>query len=179
MANPAPSLSEVFNRPSEEFVNDPDIEGLWAIKAVEHMQIYFNLISAIDPKVLRLTPKDDLIYEEFRKQFEHFAVDRLDIKSLKADEVKEQWRTFCTEFEGEVEDFNYATMLRLDCTKDYDESNSIVVPRIQFLAIEIARNREGYNEGIRASIWQEECPLKISNVRKKVFTVATCIFKQT
>lgn len=35
------------------------------------------------------------------------------------------WRPFCNEFEGLVEDFNYGTLLRLDCEKDYTEENTI------------------------------------------------------
>lgn len=105
--------------------------------AVEHMQIYFNLISAIDPKLLRLTPKDDMVYDEFRKQFPELKVDVIDVDQIKSPEAKELWRPFCNKFEGVVEDFNYATMLRIDSKLDYSEENSIVVPRIQFLAIEV------------------------------------------
>ena len=47
-----------------------------------------------------------------------------------------------------VEDFNFATLLRLDCTGDYSEANTILVTRAQFVAIEIARNREGLNDGL-------------------------------
>ena len=47
-----------------------------------------------------------------------------------------------------VEDFNFATLLRLDCTSDYSEANTILVTRAQFVAIEIARNREGLNDGL-------------------------------
>lgn len=39
--------------------------------------------------------------------------------------------------------------MRLDCSKDYSEANTIIVPRVQFLAIELARNREGLNGTIR------------------------------
>lgn len=44
-----------------------------------------------------------------------------------------------------VQDFNMGTLLRLDASKDYDPDNTIIVPRIQFFAIEIARLREGCN----------------------------------
>ena len=44
-----------------------------------------------------------------------------------------------------VNDFNFATLMRLDASGDYSEANTIVVPRAQFIAIEIARNREGFN----------------------------------
>lgn len=37
----------------------------------------------------------------------------------------QRWRPFCNQFEGIVEDFNYGTLLRLDCEKDYSEVNTI------------------------------------------------------
>lgn len=39
--------------------------------------------------------------------------------------------------------------VRIDSSDEYSESNSILVTRIQFLCIEIARNREGHNDNIR------------------------------
>lgn len=159
MAKPLPTLKEVFNSPPDDFVNDPTLEGLWAIKAVEHMQIYFNLISAMAPKLLRLTPKDDLIYEEFRKEFKDFDVNILQMDAIKTETAKAKWRPFCNKFEEEVEDFNYATMIRVDSSKDYCEDNSLVVPRIQFLAIEVARNREGFNDAIREVYGKKVTPI--------------------
>ncbi|XP_025026491.1 protein PBDC1, partial [Python bivittatus] len=60
----------------------------------------------------------------------------------------QKWRPFCLQFEGAVEDFNFGTLLRLDCRRGYSEENTVLVPRIQFLAIEIARNREGCNAAV-------------------------------
>ncbi|RWS29476.1 protein PBDC1-like protein [Leptotrombidium deliense] len=144
-----PTLSSILRSPAEDFVNDPEIEQLWAIKAVEQMTVYFNLIKSVSTKELKLTPQDDLIYSEFRTEFPDFKVDVIDLESLKSEEAKSKWRPFCNKFENLVADFNFATFVRLDCGGDYDESNSVVVPRIQFLAIEIARNREGFNEKLR------------------------------
>ena len=44
-----------------------------------------------------------------------------------------------------VEEYNFGTLLRLDCKEGYSEANTTLVPRVQFLAIEIARNRQGLN----------------------------------
>ncbi|NXA56829.1 PBDC1 protein, partial [Nothocercus julius] len=55
-------------------------------------------------------------------------------------------RPFCLRFQGLVEDFNLGTLLRLDCREGYTEENTILATRIQFFAIEIARNREGCND---------------------------------
>ncbi len=62
--------------------------------------------------------------------------------------AKPKWRQFCNDMKDVIEDYNFATLLRLDSRSDYCESNSIIVPRAQFIAIEIARNREGFNDGL-------------------------------
>jgi hypothetical protein len=43
-----------------------------------------------------------------------------------------------------------ATLIRIDSNLDYSEENTTLVPRIQFYAIEIARNKEGKNDTIKA-----------------------------
>ncbi|XP_062817271.1 protein PBDC1 isoform X2 [Anolis carolinensis] len=104
-----------------------------------------DLISSVDPRFLNLTKTDDLIFSEFRKAFPDLKINLLDEEDLKSEPAKEKWRPFCMQFDGVVEDFNYGTLLRLDCSKEYTEENTIFATRIQFFAIEIARNREGYN----------------------------------
>ncbi|KAH0623009.1 hypothetical protein JD844_030894 [Phrynosoma platyrhinos] len=98
---------------------------------------------------------------EFRKVFKDLRIDLLDQEDLKSEPAKEKWRPFCLQFDGVVEDFNYGTLLRLDCRKEYTEENTIFATRIQFFAIEIARNREGYNSvvynsGRNVSVGTEE-----------------------
>lgn len=39
--------------------------------------------------MLKLTPKDNLIYEEFRKEFPDFSVGKLDEEALKSPAAKE------------------------------------------------------------------------------------------
>lgn len=112
------------------------------------MTVYFNILSSVKARDLRLTPKDDLIYSTFKADFPEFKIDQIPEAALKSDEAKAKWREFCNKFANEVEDFNYATMLRLNSDDEYTESNTILVTRIQFLAIEVARNREGYNDSI-------------------------------
>ncbi|KAJ7428929.1 Protein PBDC1 [Willisornis vidua] len=121
------------------------------MKAHQHAQVYFNLISSVDPKFLNLTKVDDQIYEEFRKTFQDLKIDVLDPEDLKSEPAKAKWRPFCLKFEGVVEDFNYGTLLRLDSRREYTEENTIFATRIQFFAIEIARNREGWNDVVYGS----------------------------
>ncbi|KTG35962.1 hypothetical protein cypCar_00032622 [Cyprinus carpio] len=95
----ATAAAHALSLPAEAYGNDARLEVMWAMKAYNHAEVYYN-----------------------------------------------KWRPFCNQFEGVVEDFNYGTLLRLDCQKDYTEENTVFATRIQFYAIEIARNREGYND---------------------------------
>jgi len=38
--------------------------------------------------------------------------------------------------------------MRLNSHQDYNEANTIIVLRVQFIAIEIARNRQGLNTNL-------------------------------
>ncbi|XP_012582717.1 PREDICTED: protein PBDC1 [Condylura cristata] len=150
------SVAHALSLPAESYGNDPDIEMAWAMRAMQHAEVYYKLISSVDPQFLKLTKVDDQIYSEFRKNFEKLRIDVLDPEELKSELAKEKWRPFCLKFDGIVEDFNYGTLLRLDCSQGYTEENTIFAPRIQFFAIEIARNREGYNKAVYTNIQDKE-----------------------
>lgn len=141
--------SSLLSRPAEEFDNDSSVEAMWAVKAIEHAEVYFNILCSVDPKLLRLTPHDNQIYKAFKDTFPDIEVDKIDEDKLKSSEGKAKWRPFCEQFKDVVEDYNFGTLLRADCTGDYSEENSIFTTRIQFYAIELARNREGFNDGVR------------------------------
>lgn len=151
----AAAAAHALSLPAEAYGNDPNVEMLWAMRASQHAEVYFNLISSVDPKFLTLTKVDEQIYGEFRKAFGGLRVDVLDPEDLKSEPAKEKWRPFCLQFEGVVEDFNYGTLLRLDCRGGYSPENTIFATRIQFFAIEIARNREGHNSTIYNSSQQQ------------------------
>ncbi|XP_058473524.1 protein PBDC1 [Solea solea] len=142
----ATSAAHALSLPAEAYGNDSRVEAMWAMKAYNHAEVYFNLISSVDPKFLKLTKVDDKIYSSFREIFKELDIKVLNQDDLKSNEAKERWRPFCNQFEGVVQDFNYGTLLRLDCEKDYTEENTMFATRIQFFAVEIARNREGHND---------------------------------
>uniref|UniRef100_A0A672IKJ6 Polysaccharide biosynthesis domain containing 1 n=2 Tax=Salarias fasciatus TaxID=181472 RepID=A0A672IKJ6_SALFA len=147
----AAAAAHALSLPAEAYGNDPRVEVMWAMKAYNHAEVYFNLISSVDPKFLKLTKMDDQIYSSFRESFPELDIKLLQADDLKSEQAKERWRPFCSQFEGLVEDFNYGTLLRLDCEKDYTEENTIFVTRVQFFAVEIARNREGFNNAVFTS----------------------------
>jgi len=136
-------------RPGEEYGNDERVEALWAIKAMEHAEVYFNILCSVDPKVLKLSKHDDEILAAFREKFPEMDVTLLDEqRDLKSPQMKEKWRQFCNEFKH-VEDFSFGCLLRLDSAGEYSEENSSLVSKIQFYAVEIARNRAGCNDVVK------------------------------
>ncbi|PAA80003.1 hypothetical protein BOX15_Mlig003719g1, partial [Macrostomum lignano] len=135
---------------AENYVNDASVEQAWLYKACRHASTHWNLLRLMsaDPAKLRLTPQDDAIYAEFRARFPCLAVGKLVESELKSEDSKSAWRQFCQLFEDTVGEYNFGTLLRLDSAGDYSEANTTLVPRIQFLAVEVARNREGFNRGL-------------------------------
>uniref|UniRef100_A0A8C1ZBE7 Polysaccharide biosynthesis domain containing 1 n=1 Tax=Cyprinus carpio TaxID=7962 RepID=A0A8C1ZBE7_CYPCA len=146
----ATAAAHALSLPAEAYGNDAQLEVMWAMKAYNHAEVYYNLIASVDPKLLKLTKSDEQIYTKFREAFPDLSIDVLDPELLKSADAKEvrdtalalnvrfhswrvgqslfffqKWRPFCNEFEGVVEDFNYGTLLRLDCQKDYTEENTI------------------------------------------------------
>ncbi|XP_041369381.1 protein PBDC1-like [Gigantopelta aegis] len=142
------SVQSVINNP-ENVANSGDLEMNWAMKAYEHAETYFNIICSVDPTLLKLTQNDDAIYSKFKKDFRCFKLDVLDEEQLKSAGAKVAWREFCEHFKDEVESHNFGTLIRLNCKEGYSDKNSIFGYRVQFLAIEIARNREGLNSDLR------------------------------
>ena len=141
-------FQDILSRPADEFGNDTLLEELWAKKAFEHIETHFNLLISVDPRSLKLTPFDDQIYKIFREDFPTFNVNYIDENELKSDASKIKWRSFIEKF-NKIEDFSFGTLIRVDSSKDFSPENAILVVRIQFLAIEIARNREGFNDNLR------------------------------
>ena len=128
-----------------KYGNDSAVEMAWAQKAFRHTEVYFKLISNIECTKLNLTKHDDEIHSQFLMAFPRVPVAVLDEDRMKSVSAKRRWRAFCNLFEHHIDDYNFGTLLRLDCKEGYSESNTMLVPRVQFLAIEIARNRLGLN----------------------------------
>nr|XP_016931614.1 protein PBDC1 [Drosophila suzukii] len=139
--------ASLLSRPADEFGNDSLVEEMWASKALEHAEVHFNLITSVHPSQLKLTPYDDQIYATFRQDFPDLQVGRLSDDILKSAVEKLKWRQFAEKF-NKLDDYSYGTLMRADASKEFSPDNSIFVFRVQFLAIEIARNREGLNDEV-------------------------------
>lgn len=81
----------------------------------------------------------------------------MDEEQLKTDAAKVRWRTFIEKF-NKLEDFSFGTIIRANAGEEFNPDNSILVIRLQFWALEIARNREGYNDGLRKHFQASQVP---------------------
>ena len=145
------SLSNL-NIDPEKTDNYEEMEKQFAVKAVQQMTTYWSILEKIPGSKLRLTRMDDQILEHFHKDFPDFdPAKELDEDEMKGKEGKEKWRNFCMAYEkgeNKVEDYNFGTMLRKSPKTEYGERETIFAVRMQFYAIEIARNRAGLNDWI-------------------------------
>lgn len=152
-AEQAENLEEVWALAAAEEANGK-IEMQFAVKAVEHAQIYWALLQSRKASTLSLTKIDSEILEDLEASFpelkEHDAVDVIDENEMKSPEGKRRWREFMMRYaeRQEVQDYSFGTLLRTSARAEYEEKTTIFVPRMQFLAIEIARNRRGLNDWI-------------------------------
>jgi hypothetical protein len=114
------------------------------------METYWNILEKIPGSKLRLTKFDDDIYKHFKNEFPELDLTAtINEDEMKGKEGKEKWRKFINEYEKQVDDFNFGTMLRSNPKVDYSEKDNVIFAvRMQFYAIEIARNREGLNDWI-------------------------------
>lgn len=134
---------------AENVENLGEIEKQWAVKALEHAETYHKLLCEVQPATLRLTRIDDDLYSDFRKTFPDMNIAHLSPEDINSNEaIKKLWRDFIMPYEKRVSHYNFGSLIRLDVTKGYTEHSSYFVTRTQFYAIEIARNREGFNDAI-------------------------------
>ncbi|CAI2292807.1 unnamed protein product [Caenorhabditis sp. 36 PRJEB53466] len=138
--------SEVDYGDADKYINDESIEMAWAIKAGERSEVHMNLIMRCDTKILRLNKHQDQILTAFRKEFPDLNVEEVTPSDLKDNGAKEKWRVFCEQFKETVDDYSMGTLMRIHASKAYSPDNTVVVPRIIYLAVEMARNVEGINE---------------------------------
>ncbi|WPK24470.1 hypothetical protein PUMCH_001744 [Australozyma saopauloensis] len=134
---------------AENADNLEDIEKQFAVKAVVQAETYWNLISKVKASSFKLTVHDDDIYEALLEDFPEFK-EKEKVAVINEDEMKSaagkaRWRAFCEKFK-EIDDYNFGTLLRTRADGEYSEENTIFAVRIQFYAIEIARNRHGLND---------------------------------
>ncbi|KAK3985292.1 putative polysaccharide biosynthesis protein [Cladorrhinum sp. PSN332] len=134
---------------AENADNFEDIEKQFAVKCVHHMETYWAILQKVKGSTLRLTRIDDEILEHLKQDFPEFdPAATIDEDEMKSKSGKEKWRKFLMAYEKKVDDYNFGTMLRSNAKTEYGEKETIFVPRMQFYAVEIARNRAGLNDWV-------------------------------
>ncbi|KAM4055989.1 polysaccharide biosynthesis domain-containing protein [Hirsutella rhossiliensis] len=134
---------------AEDAGNMEEIEKQFAVKVVKHMQTYWSILEKVKGSTIRLTKMDDDIYNHLKEAFPNFdPAATIDEDEMKSKTGKERWRTFMMTYEKKVDDYNFGTMVRNSPKVEYEENTTIFVPRMQFYAIEIARNKNGLNDWI-------------------------------
>lgn len=121
---------------------------------------------------------DDDIYEHLKTDFPEFdPATTINEDEMKSKAGKERWRNFMMAYEKKIEDYNFGTMMRTDPKFEYGKDETIFgrcsrllcenepltpepVPRMQFYAIEIARNRNGLNDWIYEKNQKEQAVAK-------------------
>ena len=147
------AAQSVLGAPSDMVGNDGRVEELWAMKAIEHAEVYFNLLCSVEPARLKLSGSqelDDQIYKDFKESFPDLNIGKMTEEDIKNEKAKVAWREFSNRYKH-VEDFSLGSLLRMDSAKDYSEDNTMLAIKIQFFAIEIARNKEGLNDSLRSN----------------------------
>jgi len=130
----------------ENMVNDEKVEVSWAVTAVEFAEDYSKLLSLLEnPEELNFGPLDNELYFLFRKAFPKLNVEVLDEDFIKSKAQKELWRPFLLQWENQIDDFNMATLIRVNSKQEFSPENSTIVPRVQFYCFELARARENVN----------------------------------
>lgn len=100
---------------------------------------------------------DDDIYEHLLKDFPEFdPAETIDEAKMKSVAGKKRWRDFMMVYEKKVDDYSFGTMLRTSPKEEYTQEGTIFVPRMQFYAVEIARNRKGLNDWIYEKAQKEK-----------------------
>ncbi|KAL2861812.1 putative polysaccharide biosynthesis protein [Aspergillus pseudodeflectus] len=133
----------------EQAQNLDDMEKQFAVKAVEHLMTYWSILEKVPGSQLRLTKIDDEIYEHFKAEFPDFdPAATIDEDQMKSKEGKEKWRNWINQYEKKIDDYNFGTMLRANPKTEYEQDNTIFAMRMQFYAVEIARNQAGLNDWV-------------------------------
>lgn len=141
---------QLYNAKPEQLGNDPAIELQWAMKAGKHADTYMNMLKIYkDKSKLKLTPIDSDIYTHFRSIFPHTKVDVLPDNHIQSE--KDKWNKFVEHYKDndKINDYKFGSILRKSVHLPLDSDNSIIVARMIFIAIEVARNKEGYNNHIQ------------------------------
>ena len=149
--------------PELDVSNDPTIEAMGSEECTKYSQRHWaRLLAANDAAALVLTDsreEDDRLHKVFMASFGGFGgLDLLHLShaQLHGGGTLATWRSVLVAMEGRSfagQPMNMMTLLRAEAHASYNpaETDLILVPRAQFLMIEIARNRSGIYDDLKAA----------------------------
>ena len=161
--------------------NDPEIERIGSKETWQVCERHWKqLCECDDPATLVLSESaaiDRHLYKTFRSQF-GLSLDFIQWQDLHNEFELRKWRAVLTACEGRVKWYNMMYLLRSDASASYEdlkgvEDGLLLVPRIQWLMIEIARNYEKFNDvaRIEGQVRSMRCVMsKLEEARKTADT---------
>eukprot|EP01048_Picozoa_sp_COSAG05_P018740 COSAG05_NODE_2797_length_2628_cov_1.392645_1_plen_338_part_00 len=133
-----------------EVENSGEIEMhgiMYAIRRMgEHWDLLTSVHTASDLVLSSSREEDTQLYSAFRARFPAMQLDLITEDTLKDTRLHETWRDFLMSQAEQLNEHNMISLLRKDASLGYNDENTMLVPRAQFLCIEIARNRESVND---------------------------------
>lgn len=163
-ADPQTLTREELDRMEDlEVENSGEIELHGILYAIRRMGEHWEqLTSAANADAMVLTgsrEEDTQLYSTFRSRFPAMQLGLITEDTLKDTRLHETWRDFLTSQAEQLSEHNMISLLRKNASLGYNDENTMLVPRAQFLCIEIARNREGVNDS---------CQLRVEMVLDKL-----------
>lgn len=70
------------------YINDPNVEIAWAMKAAERASVHMNLIMATDTRALKLTKHQEEMHKQFREAFPSMDVEKVSCSTVNCDIVR-------------------------------------------------------------------------------------------
>ena len=135
-----------------EIENDAGMEERGIFDAIVYAESHWtkltspSLASPADLVMSESAEMDVRLMRSFRGEFgSSFNIACVSVASLKEKKVRVKWRSFLEAVGAVVPLYHMMTLLRLDARLGYTDGNTILVPRVQYLMIEAARNLEGVN----------------------------------
>lgn len=149
-----------------EIENDKEIERLGSQAAVDYMKWHEKELESLalsDQAATSINFQKDAgldrrIYLTLRSNIAH-PMDFVGGTILKS----QRWADLLISAQDRVPDFNFITLLRPDASRSYEEQQEelLVVPRLQFVLVEIARCREGLYD----KTWRSRERMRLSGKR--------------
>ncbi|KAJ3366664.1 polysaccharide biosynthesis domain containing protein 1 [Allomyces javanicus] len=129
-----------------QLLSVPPEQLTWAHRAMAFASTHSKRLAKYGCKT-HLTKIDQELAKAVRATFPTIDLLTLDVAQFTDEEVKRKWAALAQQYAASLpNDWRELTLLRIRAAQDYTDTNSFVVTRGQFYAIEAARNVEGVNE---------------------------------